>query len=83
MNVARVFYGLGLAGTITVLCWCAQLTPWCIRCGSPRRRSRPSCDLEHAARSIGASPWRAFWTVTLSLAAGIMASAIFVFQISR
>ena len=38
------------------------------------------CELEHAARSIGASPLRTFFTITLPLAApGIMASAIFVF----
>ena len=36
-----------------------------------------------AARNLGASPWRAFMTVSLPQAApGLMASAIFVFLIS-
>ena len=38
---------------------------------------------EKAARSLGASPWRAFWTVTMPLmAAGIRAGAAFAFIIS-
>jgi putative spermidine/putrescine transport system permease protein len=81
MNVARVFYGLGLAGTIigVVLVHSAHALVYSVWI-TTAAFSAVDRDLEHAARNMGASPWRAFWTVTLPLAApGIMASAIFVF----
>jgi putative spermidine/putrescine transport system permease protein len=81
INVARVFYTLGLTGTITgvVLIHAAHALVYSVWITSAAFASVDR-DLELAARNIGASPWRAFWTVTLPLAApGIMASAIFVF----
>ena len=81
INIARIFYGLGLNGTIagvvlvhTVhgLVFAVWITTAAFAAVDP--------DLELAARNIGASPLRAFLTITLPLAApGIMASAIFVF----
>jgi putative spermidine/putrescine transport system permease protein len=81
MNVARVFYGLGLAGTIAgvVLVHSAHALVYSVWI-TTAAFAAVDRDLEHAARNIGASAWRAFWTVTLPLAApGIVASAIFVF----
>jgi putative spermidine/putrescine transport system permease protein len=81
INVARVFYGLGLTGTITgvVLVHAAHALVFSVWITSAAFAAVDR-DLELAARNIGASPWHAFWTVTLPLAApGIMASAIFVF----
>jgi putative spermidine/putrescine transport system permease protein len=81
MNVARVFYGLGLAGTVTgvVLVHSAHALVYSVWI-TTAAFAAVDRDLEHAARNIGASPLRTFWTVTLPLAApGIMASAIFVF----
>jgi len=81
MNVARVFYGLGLAGTITgvVLVHSAHALVYSVWI-TTAAFAAVDRDLELAARNMGASPWRSFWTVTLPLATpGIMASAIFVF----
>ena len=81
INVARVFYGLGLTGTITgvVLVHAAHALVFSVWITSAAFAAVDR-DLELAARSIGATPWHAFWSVTLPLAApGIMASAIFVF----
>jgi ABC-type spermidine/putrescine transport system permease subunit II len=81
INVARVFYGFGLTGTIpgVVLVHAAHGLVYSVWIAAAAFASVDR-DLEHAARNIGASPWRTFATVTLPLAApGIMASAIFVF----
>ena len=81
VNIARVFYEIGLAGTITgvVLVHASHglvLAVWIA--SAAFAAVDPS--LEEAARNMGASPWRCFRTVTLPLAApGLMASAIFVF----
>lgn len=81
INVARVFYTLGLAGTVlgVVLVHAAHALVYSVWITSAAFAAVDR-DLELAARNIGASPLRTFWTVTLPLAApGIMASAIFVF----
>ena len=81
INVARVFYGLGLTGTITgvVLVHAAHGLVYSVWIAAAAFAAVDR-DLELAARNLGASPWRTFWSVTLPLAApGIVASAIFVF----
>lgn len=81
INVARVFYSLGLTGTITgvVLVHAAHGLVYSVWIAAAAF-SAVDKDLELAARNIGASPLRTFFTITLPLAApGIMASAIFVF----
>jgi putative spermidine/putrescine transport system permease protein len=81
VNIARVFYEIGLAGTITgvVLVHASHglvLAVWIA--SAAFAAVDPS--LEEAARNIGASPLTCFRTITLPLAApGLMASAIFVF----
>ena len=81
VNIARVFYELGLAGTIpgVVLVHASHglvLAVWIA--SAAFAAVDPS--LEEAARNMGASPLACFRTVTLPLAApGLMASAIFVF----
>lgn len=81
INVARLFYGLGLNGTITGVVLVHTLhglvfAVW-ITAAAFAAVDR---DLEQAARNLGASPMRTFMDVTLPLAGpGIMASAIFVF----
>ncbi len=81
INVARVFYSLGLTGTIpgVVLVHAAHGLVYSVWIAAAAFAAVDK-DLELAARNIGASPLRTFFTVTLPLAApGIMASAIFVF----
>ncbi len=81
INVARIFYSLGIAGTITgvVIVHAAHALVYSVWITSAAFASVDR-DLEHAARNLGAPPLRTFFTVTLPLAApGIVASAIFVF----
>jgi len=81
INVARVFYSIGLTGTITgvVLVHAAHGLVYSVWIAAAAFAAVDR-ELELAARNIGASPLRTFFTVTLPLAApGIMASAIFVF----
>lgn len=81
INIAQLFYTIGLNGTITgvVLVHTSHglvFSVWI----STAAFAAIDRELEEAARNIGASAVRAFFTVTLPLAApGIMASAIFVF----
>ncbi len=81
INVARVFYGLGLTGTIAgvVIVHAAHALVYSVWITSAAFAAVDR-DLEFAARNIGASPAYTFFSVTLPLAApGIIASAIFVF----
>jgi putative spermidine/putrescine transport system permease protein len=81
INVARIFYGFGLAGTVTgvVIVHAAHALVYSVWITSAAFAAVDR-DLEHAARNMGASPIYTFFTVTLPLAApGIIASAIFVF----
>jgi len=81
INVARIFYQIGLAGTIpaVVLVHATHGLVYSVWIAAAAFAAVDR-DLELAARNIGASPVRTFFTVTLPLAApGIMASAIFVF----
>ena len=81
VNIAQVFYRIGLAGTITgvVLVHASHglvLAVWIASAAF----AAVDDSLEEAARNLGASGWTCFRTVTLPLAApGLMASAIFVF----
>jgi ABC-type spermidine/putrescine transport system permease subunit II len=81
INVARIFYGFGLNGTIVGVVMVHTMhglvfAVWIATAAF----AAVEPELEEAARNIGASPFHAFLTVTLPLAApGIMASAIFVF----
>jgi putative spermidine/putrescine transport system permease protein len=80
-NVARIFYTVGLNGTIAgvVLVHTVHGLVFAVWIAAAAFAAI-DVDLELAARNIGASRLRTFFTVTLPLAApGIMASAIFVF----
>jgi ABC-type spermidine/putrescine transport system permease subunit II len=81
INVARIFYTIGLNGTMlgVVLVHTMHALVFSVWIGSAAFAAvDPS--LEEAARNIGAGRLRCFLTVTLPLAMpGIMASAIFVF----
>jgi ABC-type spermidine/putrescine transport system permease subunit II len=81
INVARIFYGLGINGTVlgVVLVHAAHGLVYSVWIAAAAFAAVDR-DLELAARNIGASPLRAFFTVTLPLAApGVIASGIFVF----
>ena len=81
VNIARVFYQIGLNGTITgvVLVHAVHGLVYAVWIATAAF-SAVDVELEQAARSIGAGPLRAFRDVTLPLAMpGLMASAIFVF----
>jgi len=81
INVARIFYGLGLTGTIAgvVIVHAAHALVYSVWITSAAFAAVDR-DLEFAARNLGSSPAYTFFTVTLPLAApGIIASAIFVF----
>ena len=81
VNIARMFYSLGLNGTVTgvVLVHAAHglvLAVWIASAAF----AAVDVSLEEASRNIGASAWTCWRTVTLPLAApGLIASAIFVF----
>jgi ABC-type spermidine/putrescine transport system permease subunit II len=81
VNIARVFYEIGLNGTVlgVVLVHASHglvLAVWIASAAF----AAVDASLEEAARNMGASPWTCFRTVTLPLAApGLIASAIFVF----
>ncbi len=81
VNIARVFYELGLNGTVVgvVLVHAAHglvLAVWIASAAF----AAVDASLEEAARNMGASAWRCWTTVTLPLALpGLIASAIFVF----
>jgi ABC-type spermidine/putrescine transport system permease subunit II len=81
INVARIFYEFNLNGTIPGVVLVHTLhglvfAVWITTAAF----AAVDIELEQAARNIGASALRTFFTITLPLAApGIMASAIFVF----
>jgi putative spermidine/putrescine transport system permease protein len=80
-NVARIFYTVGLNGTIAgvVLVHTVHGLVFAVWIAAAAFAAVDR-ELELAARNMGASALRGFLTVTLPLAApGIMASAIFVF----
>ncbi len=81
VNIARVFYEIGLNGTVlgVVLVHASHGLVLAVWIASAAFASIDA-SLEEAARNMGASPWTCFRTVTLPLAApGLIASAIFVF----
>jgi ABC-type spermidine/putrescine transport system permease subunit II len=81
INIARIFHEFGLNGTIPGVVLVHTLhglvyAVWITTAAF----TAVDIELEHAARNIGASGLRTFFSITLPLAApGIMASAIFVF----
>ena len=81
INVARVFYNIGINGTVfaVVLVHAAHGLVYSVWIAAAAFAAVDK-DLELAARNIGASPLKTFFSVTLPLAApGIIASGIFVF----
>ncbi len=81
INVARIFYGFGLTGTIAgvVIVHAGHALVYSVWITSAAFAALDR-DLELAARNMGASPIKTFFSVSLPLAApGIVASAIFVF----
>jgi putative spermidine/putrescine transport system permease protein len=81
INVARIFYKLGINGTVlgVVMVHAAHGLVYSVWIAAAAFAAVDK-DLELAARNVGASPLRTFFTVTLPLAApGVIASGIFVF----
>src|SRR5947208_7422707 len=81
VNIAQVFYQIGLNGTIlgVVLVHASHGLVLAVWIASAAFAS-VDVSLEEAARNLGASAWTCFRTVTLPLATpGLIASAIFVF----
>ncbi|NDV88237.1 ABC transporter permease subunit [Aurantimonas aggregata] len=81
VNIARLFYEVGLNGTITgvVIVHTTHGLVYAVWIATAAFAAVDR-ELEEAARAIGASALRAFRDVALPLAApGLMASAIFVF----
>jgi ABC-type spermidine/putrescine transport system permease subunit II len=81
VNIARVFYEIGLNGTIlgVVLVHAAHGLVLAVWIASAAFASVDPA-LEEASRNMGASAWTCFRTITLPLALpGLIASAIFVF----
>nr|WP_165215387.1 ABC transporter permease subunit [Allorhizobium pseudoryzae] len=81
VNVARIFYEIGLNGTIAgvVLVHASHGLVYAVWIATAAF-SAIDVELEQAARSIGAGALRTFGDITLPLAApGLLASAIFVF----
>lgn len=81
VNIARLFYQLGLNGTVTgvVLVHVTHGLVYAVWIATAAF-SAVDRELEEAARSVGAGALRTFRDVTLPLAApGLLASAIFVF----
>lgn len=81
VNVARIFYEIGLNGTIpgVVLVHVSHGLVYAVWIATAAF-SAIDVELEQAARVTGAGALRAFFDITLPLAApGLMASAIFVF----
>lgn len=81
INVARIFYEVGLNGTVpgVVLVHTVHGLVFAVWI-TTAAFAAVDRSLEEAARNIGAGPLRSFLTITLPLAAsGIVASAIFVF----
>ena len=81
VNIAQVFYQIGLNGTIlgVVLVHASHGLVLAVWIASAAFAS-VDASLEEAARNLGASAWSCFRTVTLPLAVpGLIASAIFVF----
>lgn len=84
MNIARIFYGLGLNGTYlgVVLVHTIQGLVFSVWIATAAFAAVDR-ELEEAAANMGASAFTVFRTVTLPLALpGLLASAIFVFLIS-
>ena len=80
INVARVFYNIGINGTVfaVVLVHAAHGLVYSVWIAAAAFAAVDK-DLELAARNIGASPLKTFFSVTLPLAApGIIASGICV-----
>ncbi|NDB67933.1 MAG: ABC transporter permease [Methylocystaceae bacterium] len=81
INVARIFYWIGLNGTLTgvVLVHAVHALVYSVWIASAAFASIDR-DLEWAARNMGATAFQTFTSVTLPMAApGLMAASIFVF----